>query len=140
MAYEGSIHYEAMPNETLISKKQLLDKYGFSYGALYRWKRKGLIPDDWFIKKATVTGQETYFPKDLICERIEMILADKEGELLDEIAKKIMDTHKASVFLTVKTKFGSKKFNIMEIESIEIEQKDGTNTDILEYVKNEIKE
>ena len=46
-------------NEELISKKALLEKYAISYGALYRWKRKGLIPEEWFIKKATVTGQET---------------------------------------------------------------------------------
>ena len=38
--------------EHLISKKDLLQKYDISYGALYRWKRKGLIPDEWFIKKA----------------------------------------------------------------------------------------
>ena len=41
----------------LISKKEVLEKYGISYGALYRWKRIGLIPEDWFIRKSTVTGQ-----------------------------------------------------------------------------------
>jgi predicted site-specific integrase-resolvase len=52
-----------MGDESLISKKELLERYGISYGALYRWKRKGLIPDEWFIKKSTVTGQETFFPE-----------------------------------------------------------------------------
>ena len=52
--------------ENLISKKELLERYGMSYGALYRWKRKGLIPEDWFIRKATATGQETFFPETLI--------------------------------------------------------------------------
>ena len=33
-------------DETLISKKELLDLTGISYGQLYRWKRKGLIPED----------------------------------------------------------------------------------------------
>ena len=33
-------------NDALISKKDLLGRYGISYGALYRWKRKGLILDD----------------------------------------------------------------------------------------------
>ena len=28
-----------------ISKKELLELYGISYGALYRWKRMGLIPE-----------------------------------------------------------------------------------------------
>ena len=39
--------------EELISKKELLEKYGISYGALYRWKRMGLIPEDWFEKTST---------------------------------------------------------------------------------------
>ena len=32
--------------QELISKKDLLARYGISYGALYRWKRMGLIPED----------------------------------------------------------------------------------------------
>ena len=32
-------------DEDLISKKELLERYGISYGALYRWKRMGLIPE-----------------------------------------------------------------------------------------------
>ena len=35
----------AHEDRELISKKDLLTKYGISYGALYRWKRKGLIPE-----------------------------------------------------------------------------------------------
>ena len=48
-------------DEELISKKELLELTGISYGQLYRWKRKGLIPEDWFIRKSTYTGQETFF-------------------------------------------------------------------------------
>ena len=73
-------------DKKLISKKDLLARYGISYGSLYRWKRKGLIPDEWFIRKATVTGQETFFPEELICERMELILSTKEDTLLDELA------------------------------------------------------
>ena len=29
-------------DEELISKKELLETFGISYGALYRWKRMGL--------------------------------------------------------------------------------------------------
>ena len=43
----------------LISKKDLLARTGISYGQLYRWKRQNLIPEEWFIKKSTFTGQET---------------------------------------------------------------------------------
>ena len=42
----------------LISKKDLLDQSGISYGQLYRWKRKGLIPESWFQKKSAFTGQD----------------------------------------------------------------------------------
>ncbi len=47
----------------LISKKDLLDLTGISYGQLYRWKWKNLIPEKWFIRKSTFTGQETFFQK-----------------------------------------------------------------------------
>ena len=35
--------------EELISKKELLELMEISYGQLYRWKRKNLIPEEWFI-------------------------------------------------------------------------------------------
>jgi len=70
----------------LISKKELLDLTDISYGQLYRWKRKMLIPEDWFIRKSTFTGQETFFPKEKILNRIEKIKNMKEGASLDELA------------------------------------------------------
>ena len=74
-----------MTEDNLISKKELLARYNISYGALYRWKRKGLIPDEWFIKQAVSTGQETYFKKDLIIPRINKILELKDNYQLDEL-------------------------------------------------------
>ncbi|MBO7425816.1 MAG: DUF4004 family protein [Clostridiales bacterium] len=59
--------------EELISKKQLLRAAQISYGTLYRWKRLNLIPECWFIHKATATGQETFFPKDKVFARIARI-------------------------------------------------------------------
>ena len=73
-------------SEDLISKKDLLDLTGISYGQLYRWKRKDLIPEDWFIRKSTFTGQETFFPKVKILERINKIQMMKENLSLDELA------------------------------------------------------
>jgi len=70
----------------LISKKDLLDLTGISYGQLYRWKRKALIPEDWFIRKSTFTGQETFFPRDKILSRIDKIKDMKEDASLDELA------------------------------------------------------
>jgi DNA-binding transcriptional MerR regulator len=73
--------------EELISKKEVLERTGISYGQFYRWKRKGLIPESWFIRKSTFTGQEAFLPKDKILERIERIKQLKEEHSLDEIAE-----------------------------------------------------
>src|SRR4051794_28034970 len=73
-------------SDELISKKELLDYAGISYGQLYRWKRKDLIPEDWFIRKSTFRGQETFFPKQKILDRINRIQTMKENLSLDELA------------------------------------------------------
>jgi len=71
----------------MISKKDLLVSTGISYGQLYRWKRKGLIPEDWFVRKSTFTGQETFFPRDKVLSRIDKIKSmQDEDASLDEIA------------------------------------------------------
>lgn len=71
----------------LISKKDLLVQTGISYGQLYRWKRERLIPEEWFIKQPSFTGQETYFPKDKILTRIRAIQELKDRYPLEELAK-----------------------------------------------------
>ncbi len=73
-------------SEDLISKKELLDLTGISYGQLYRWKRKNLIPEQWFIRKSSFTGQETYFPREKILQRIDRILGMKDDLSLDALA------------------------------------------------------
>ena len=78
-----------MNDEKLISKKEVLEKMGISYGQLYRWKRKGLIPEIWFVRRSTFTGQETFFPRDKILERIERIKAMKDEHPLDDLAELI---------------------------------------------------
>jgi hypothetical protein len=72
--------------EVLISKKELLEMTGISYGQLYRWKRKNLIPEDWFIRRSSFTGQETFFPKDKMLERVQKIINMKENISLDSLA------------------------------------------------------
>lgn len=72
--------------EELISKKELLEVMGISYGQLYRWKRKELIPEEWFIKKSVSTGQETFFPREKIIERIDKIIELKDEASLDDLA------------------------------------------------------
>ncbi len=71
----------------LISKKDLLNETGISYGQLYRWKREGLIPEDWFIKQPSFTGQETFFPRAKILSRITAIQEMKDKYSLPELAK-----------------------------------------------------
>ncbi|MFF2908231.1 YhbD family protein [Paenibacillus sp. NPDC057934] len=75
--------------EDQISKKDLLDLTGISYGQLYRWKRKQLIPEEWFIRKSTFTGQETFFPRKMILARIDNIVSMKDDLSLDELADKL---------------------------------------------------
>lgn len=116
--------------QRLISKKELLLRYEISYGALYRWKRKGLIPEDWFIKKATVTGQETFFPLDLICERIELIQKQKDDLSLDELSIQLSSASKKRATVTVETVFGKKVFSLDEITSIVVDDGNGRVRDI----------
>lgn len=78
-----------MEEEKLIAKREVLRVTGISYGQLYRWKRKGLIPEEWFIRRATFTGQETFFPRDKILTRIEQIKRMKEDHPLDDLAELI---------------------------------------------------
>lgn len=75
-----------MPEE-LIAKKEVLEQTGITYGQFYRWKRKGIIPEAWFIRKSTFTGQETFLPKEKILERIAKIKELKDRYSLDELAE-----------------------------------------------------
>lgn len=71
----------------LISKKDLLSVTGISYGQLYRWKRQQLIPEEWFIKKSSYTGQETFFPREQMLSRIETILQLKDQYSMEQLAE-----------------------------------------------------
>ncbi len=71
----------------LISKKDLLKETEISYGQLYRWKREGLIPENWFIKQSSFTGQETFFPKVKMLNRIQAIQQLKDKYSLEELAR-----------------------------------------------------
>lgn len=128
-----------MGNDALISKKELLEKYNISYGALYRWKRKGLIPDEWFIKKSTVTGQETFFPEKLVCERVELIISKKEDVLLDELAKELSGEESKNEFIVLDTFFGEKSFRLCDVKGVFVIDKNGNRTEALELLKNLLK-
>ena len=86
-------------DDELIAKKDLLILTGISYGQLYRWKRKGLIPEEWFLRKSTFTGQETFFPRDKVLARVEKIRQLKEDASLDELAQ-LLSAHPPQVALS----------------------------------------
>ena len=114
----------------LLSKKDLLAQTGISYGQLYRWKRERLIPEEWFIKQASYTGQETFFPKEKIIERVTAILEFKDKYSLEELADVFTPDNKlcvlkkdigrfaeiSSVIIDNIADFGDKdEFSILEI-------------------------
>jgi hypothetical protein len=70
-----------------ISKKDLLRETGISYGQFYRWKRMGLIPEAWFRRRSTFTGQESFLPRCKALERIGRIQELKDRLSLDEIVE-----------------------------------------------------
>lgn len=118
----------------LISKKELLQRYGISYGTLYRWKRMGLIPDDWLVKKSTYTGQETFFDEQQICERVEAIISRKDTESLEDIARELLNKAESETKLRIVSRYGSKEYAITDISDI-VFIKNGKETSILEDFK-----
>jgi hypothetical protein len=73
--------------EEEISKKDILRETGVSYGQFYRWKRMALIPEAWFRRRSTFTGQESFLPREKILERIRRIQELKDRYSLDDIAE-----------------------------------------------------
>ena len=123
--------------EDLISKKELLEQYQISYGALYRWKRMGLIPEAWFLRRSAPTGQETYFRRAQICPRIEQILREKERVSLEQLAAELagqQQTAGAGRMLILETKYGKKEYPLEELLHVYV--KDAQQTaDVLEHLK-----
>lgn len=127
-------------DEKLLAKKDLLAKYKISYGALYRWKRMGLIPEEWFIKKAAVTGQETFFPEELICRRVELIQSKKDQISLEELAKELSGDAKKDASLSLLTVYGEKRFALSELRQIKLIGENGKENDITTYIKQLLEE
>ena len=120
-------------DEELISKKELLETFGISYGALYRWKRMGLIPEAWFLRRSTSTGQETFLRRDQICQRIRLILDNKEHELAASLAEK-RQTVLARRKLIIETAYGRREFPLEEVRSAVVAE--GTHQeDVLQLLK-----
>ncbi len=131
-------------NEDLITKRELLEKYGISYGALYRWKRMGLIPEEWFIKRAVSTGQETYFDRATITERIDTIIKLKDSMSLEEIAVQLGAQNgmqrRSGVQLKLVWRSGERTVALEELEGVFLIDPQGETTDITEMIKNNHRE
>ena len=74
--------------QNYITKKDLLNEMNISYGQLYRWKRLGLIPEDWFIKRSAITGQETVLPKEKTIKRITEIQTLMKNQSLESLVER----------------------------------------------------
>lgn len=125
--------------DELISKKELLEKYKISYGTLYRWKRMGLIPEDWLVKKSTFTGQETFFNRELICKRVEEILSKKEGASLESIRKDLGKKTAELPKLRIVTNSGDKLFYLSDVKDV-ILHIGGKNINIMGLIEEKLNE
>ena len=126
--------------DELISKKEVLETYGISYGALYRWKRMGLIPEEWFVKKSAVTGQETFFNRDHICERIETILSLKDSLSLEEIAEQLNKKEKTSeAKLQIHQSNRITEISVSDLQKITLSLPSGDEIDITEKITELLK-
>jgi DNA-binding transcriptional MerR regulator len=99
---ENIIDVQAVPGpapgeegQAWVSKKELLAQTGISYGQLYRWKREKLIPEEWFNKRSAPTGQETYFPRRAMLERIRTIQDLKGDKSLEQIARVVAESDRS---------------------------------------------
>lgn len=125
-------------NEDLISKRELLETYGISYGTLYRWRRAGLIPEDWFIRKSTETGQETFFPRHLVVERVNYIMLERDSSSLDELAEKLNGKGEEEAVLIIETKYGNREFRLADVQNIKL-RGGGRELDLGDIFKSEQK-
>lgn len=108
----------------LISKKELLQRYGISYGALYRWKRLDLIPEDWFLRRSTPSGQETFFHEGQICPRVEQILSRPESLSLEELAQQLTrpEDERPKRWLVVSDGFRTIRFAMDELREVKLKE------------------
>lgn len=108
--------------EQLISKKEVLQRYGISYGALYRWKRLGLIPEEWFLRRTTPSGQETFFHEGRICPRVELILSRPDAVSLEALACELapQEAGRPVRWLTVSDGFRTVRFRFDELREVKL--------------------
>lgn len=125
--------------EQLISKREVLRRYGISYGALYRWKRMGLIPEEWFLRRSTPSGQETFFHIGQICPRVELILSRPDAVSLEELARELTRPKRETPekWLLVSDGFRTVRFRMEELREVKLKE-GSAEKDILDIVKETV--
>ena len=110
--------------------------YGISYGALYRWKRMGLIPEDWFLRRSAPTGQETFFRREQIIPRMELILERKASleELADELNHRRAAAPAPKPALLIQDAYGLHRYPLESLDSVRLVLGD-RQTELLEELK-----
>jgi DNA-binding transcriptional MerR regulator len=97
----------------------------------------GLIPEDWFLRKSTSTGQETFFRRAQICPRVELILAREQGISLEELAEQLSHKEESPQkprTLILEDRFGVRTFDLSDLRQARISN--GTQeVSILEYLQ-----
>ena len=131
---------DSKENKDLISKQELLSMYGISYGALYRYKRMGLIPESWFIRVATKTGQETFFLRKPICERMNLIIAAKDASSLSELAKELTAPADEDPELVIETSYGKKVYKSSSLKRVYLRLSGKEDIDLSEEIMAKMKE
>lgn len=127
-------------DEDLISKKELLERYGISYGALYRWKRMGLIPESWVPAPfdAERTGDVFSHEADLPARGAD---PGKQGSASRWTRWRRSwpgrsRRRAAERKLILETKYGSKTYSLDELLHLYLAEGEH-KTDILEHLKEE---
>ncbi len=127
-------------DERLISKKELLEMYGISYGALYRYKRMGLIPEAWFLRRSTSTGQETFFRREQIIPRMDEILERKASleELSAELNHRESPSPAPKPELLIQDAYGLHRYPLEALDSVRLALGE-RQTELLEQLKGAIR-
>ena len=98
-------------DEDLISKRSCWSAMGSPMARCTAGSGWALIPESWFLRRSTPSGQETYFHTKQICLRVERILEKARSVSLDALAEELAGQKQAAAArrtLVLETKYGSK--------------------------------
>ena len=80
----------------------------------------GLIPEEWFIRRSTPTGQETFFRRDQIIPRMEQIT--ERSASLGDLAQ-AMNPESEQVpepVLVIRGRYGVHRFPLQDLEAVSL--------------------